>query len=45
LSHAGVAKPGLVVLEIPLTPRDGALAIDVKGNPAAMLAKASPAED
>ena len=34
-----------MVLEIRLTPRDGLLAIDVKGNLAAMLARASPAED
>ena len=34
-----------MVQEIRLTPRDGALAIDVKGNLAAMLAAASPTED
>jgi hypothetical protein len=34
-----------MVSEIRLTPRDGALAIDVKGNLAAMLNAASPGED
>jgi site-specific DNA recombinase len=34
-----------MVQEIRLTPRDGVLAIEVKGNLAAMLAKASPTED
>ena len=36
---------GDMVQEIRLTPRDGALAIDVKGNLAAMLVAASPTED
>ena len=34
-----------MVEEIRLTPRDGVLAVDVKGNLAAMLAAASPNED
>ena len=34
-----------MVQEIRLTPRDGVLAIDVKGNLAAMLSAASPGED
>jgi hypothetical protein len=34
-----------MVEEIRLTPREGALAIDVKGNLAAMLNAASPSED
>ena len=34
-----------MVQEIRLTPRDGVLAIDVKGNLAAMLSAASPSED
>jgi hypothetical protein len=33
------------VEQIRLTPRDGVLAIDVKGNLAAMLGAASPRED
>jgi hypothetical protein len=34
-----------MVQEIRLTPRNGVLAIDVKGNLAATLAAASPGED
>lgn len=34
-----------MVEEIWLTPRDGVLAVDVKGNLAAMLAATSPTED
>jgi len=34
-----------MVEEIRLTPRDGVLAVEVKGNLAAMLSAASPTED
>jgi len=34
-----------MIEEIRLTPRDGVLAVEVKGNLAAMLAAASPNED